>query len=77
MAGDRLTGSGAVARVTPEFYRKEVVRLLELAYNTRDAQTRIELLEMASRFREMAAHLEGWDYPDVANINDTAKEQKG
>lgn len=66
-----------MARITPEFYRKEVVRLLELAYNAREAQTRVELLEMASRFREMAAHLEGSDHPSAANSNAADEQQTG
>ena len=66
-----------MARVTPEFYRKEVVRLLELAYNAREAQTRVELLEMASRFRAMAAHLEGSDHPSAANSNAAGEQQTG
>ena len=44
--------------ISPAFYRSEAERLINLAAATFDRVTRIELLEMAARFRQMAAELE-------------------
>jgi hypothetical protein len=56
-------------RVTPEFYWSEAERLLQLAATTVDRITRIELLEVAARFREAAAQLHG-KHAQAANTNE-------
>lgn len=55
-------------RVTPEFYGSEAERLLQLACATTDRPARIRLLEMAARYREIAAELHGKHAP-AANSN--------
>ena len=55
-------------RVTPEFYWSEAERLLRLAFIAKDGAIRVELLEMASRFRQMSTQLRG-EQADLANAN--------
>ena len=55
-------------RIAPEFYWSEAERLLQLAAATIDRVTRLELLEMAARFREAAAQLHG-EHAQAANTH--------
>ena len=41
-------------RGTPEFYREQVSRLVQLAETMTDAATRIELLDIATVFQKLA-----------------------
>jgi hypothetical protein len=45
--------------VTVKFYRQQASRLMQIAHDMHDPQTKAELLDIAAQFVRLAKHAEG------------------